>query len=715
MNAAEIAAKLGKARLEGRDWRTDCPVCTGHNLTLSDGKTRLLVTCFNGCKAEEVLAELRQRGLYGPNGAQTNGASHHHPETRAEHEARAQSATAKRQARRANALDMLRDSVPADDTMAATYLASRLLLGPIPAALRWVPSIWHKEAAAGFPALVGLVEHTELGAVGIHAIFLNPLDATSRLSIEPRKKSFGPVKGGAVRLAPAGPVIALAEGIEDALTFMQATGTPSWAAITAPGMRSFVPPPRSETATIILIEDSDENQTGQKAVAETARRLAKAGYEIKIAGPVAGFKDLNEALLKLGLHDPIFTITDYQPKADWQSKCLTTADGRTLCNLANALLALREDPVWAGAFAYDGMLSRPIHQTGAGCLPIADHDITEIQEQLQTRGLPTVGWDTVYRAVDLVARQNTFHPVKDYLESLVWDGTERLEDWLTDCFGVEKTEYAMAVGKMFPIGMVARIYQPGCQADYMLILEGSQGIQKSSACRALAGEWFSDNMPENVASKDAALHMSGKWLVEISELHAFSKSETSALKAFLTRREDIYRPHFGRKEEYRPRQNLFVGTTNKQTYLQDPTGGRRFWPVRTTEIDVELLALQRDQLFAEAVVRYRRGEQWWPDLQFEADHIKPEQETRFDEDAWEEPIAEHLSRLSSTNNKVTVFGLAKAALNFETARVGTADRNRITAILEHLGWERAPRGDAKGSRLWVKSASVPKPQDLSQF
>jgi predicted P-loop ATPase len=337
---------------------------------------------------------------------------------------------------------------------------------------------------------------------------------------------------------------------------------------------------------------------------------------------------------------------------------------------------------------------------------VTDTDITGIQEWLQLAGLATVSRDTVYQAVEMLAREHTFHPVKDYLESLTWNGTERLEDWLTDCFGVTKTKYTMAVGCMFFVGLVARIYQPGCQADYMLILEGPQGIRKSTACRVIAGEWFSDSMPENVASKDAALHLRGKWLVEIAELHHFSRAETAALKAFITRREDIYRPPYGRKEVYRPRQNLFVGTTNKKIYLKDPTGARRFWPVVTTDIDIELLTSQRDQLFAEALVRYRRGEHWWPNADFEAKCITPEQETRFEADAWEQPIAEYLSKKPNSDGRdpdgrTTVFEVARKALFFDAARIGTADQHRITDVLQRLGWCRGKRQAGTGTRWWV--------------
>lgn len=112
---------------------------------------------------------------------------------------------------------------------------------------------------------------------------------------------------------------------------------------------------------------------------------------------------------------------------------------------------------------------------------VSDTDITHIQEWLQLAGLPLVSKATVYQAVELLAREHIVHPIKDYLESLAWGGTDRLDDWLSDCFGAEKTQYVMAVWHMFLIAMVARIYEPGCQADYMLILEGLQGIKKSTA------------------------------------------------------------------------------------------------------------------------------------------------------------------------------------------------------------------------------------------
>jgi predicted P-loop ATPase len=154
---------------------------------------------------------------------------------------------------------------------------------------------------------------------------------------------------------------------------------------------------------------------------------------------------------------------------------------------------------------------------------------------------------------------------------------------------------------------------------------------------------------------------------------------------------------FGRFEVIEPRQCVFVGTTNKAAYLRDETGGRRFWPVKIGKIDIDGLAADRDQLFAEAVQLYHNGASWWPDRGFEQRHIVPEQDARFESDAWEEPIQAYLNK----GEKVTVSQVAKEALFLEAARIGTADQRRISAILERLGWSRQ-RVDSKGKRWWKR-------------
>jgi predicted P-loop ATPase len=368
--------------------------------------------------------------------------------------------------------------------------------------------------------------------------------------------------------------------------------------------------------------------------------------------------------------------------------------GRPHPNLANVLTTLRALPEVVNAFAYDEIARAPVllrelpiapgGQAVAGSLPrpVRDEDVSQLQEWLQHRGLANVSRDVTHQAVDQRARECAFHPVRDYLEQLIWDGQPRLDRWLTVYLGATDTAYSRGIGRLFLIAMVARIFEPGTKADYMLVLEGVQGVGKSRACRALAGIWFSDSLPD-IRNKDAAQHLRGKWLVEVAELSAIRKADAEALKSFISRTEERYRPAYGRKDVFEPRQCVLVGTTNRSAYLRDETGARRFWPVKVGQIYVDALARDRDQLFAEAVAAYRTGEQCWPDAAFERQHIAPEQRQRFDADPWEGSIKEYVVG----RDRVNVTEIAVNALGFDAiAKVRAADQRRIGAVLAEMGW-----------------------------
>ena len=188
------------------------------------------------------------------------------------------------------------------------------------------------------------------------------------------------------------------------------------------------------------------------------------------------------------------------------------------------------------------------------------------------------------------------------------------------------------------ISAVARIMQPGAKVDHMLILEGPQGTKKSSALKALAGaDWFTDELAE-IGSKDAAQQMRGIWIIEIAELDAISRAEVSRIKAFLSRTRDRYRPPYERYVVEVPRQCVFAGSVNPDTYLRDETGNRRFWLVRCGVINLDALSRDRDQLWAEAVARYRDGTIWWlGETELIAD-AKAEQDRRYHSDAWDSRI-----------------------------------------------------------------------------
>jgi predicted P-loop ATPase len=319
--------------------------------------------------------------------------------------------------------------------------------------------------------------------------------------------------------------------------------------------------------------------------------------------------------------------------------------------------------------------------------------VCRVQSYLQWFGFRRLGKDTVHDAIGTHARAHAFHPVRDYLDGLQWDGTPRLATWLADYLGTRQSDYTEQLGTLFLIGMVARIYKPGCKLDYMLILEGGQGTFKSTACSILGGRYFSDQLPD-ITNKEAFLHLRGLWLCEVAELRAHSRAQVDHFKEFMTRDTERYRPPWGRKEVHEPRQVCFIGTTNKPLYLRDESGNRRFWPVKTGDIDTEGLRADRDQLFAEAVTLFRDGQGWWPDRAFEM-QAATEQEARFECDVWEQPIADYLNGKART----TLIEIAKGALDFETIdRLGTADQRRIVGVLQHLDWEPRKVG---ASRFWA--------------
>jgi hypothetical protein len=339
------------------------------------------------------------------------------------------------------------------------------------------------------------------------------------------------------------------------------------------------------------------------------------------------------------------TIADAPDKKtkSWRSRCQRTRTGGLLSNLFNTLLALRGDPALIGRLAYDEMLRAPLLMRPGPPRPVTDTDVTALMEWLQQAGLRSVTKEVVHLAVDLVAKQHCFDPARDFLRNLEWDGTSRLVSWLEDYLGVAPSEYAKNIGIWFLTGKVARILRPGCKLDYMLVLQGPQGSLKSTACAVLAGRWFSDSLPDlRTGGKDVSQHLAGKWLIEISELSAFDRAELALLKSFITRDTERYRPSYGRKEVIEPRRCCFVGTTN---------------------------------------------------------NIVPEQDQRFEPDVWEEKIAGFLQG----RRDVTVLEIAQGALFIETPRLSTADRNRIVAVLEGLGWRRGKR--AMNRRPWLPGRS----------
>ena len=380
-----------------------------------------------------------------------------------------------------------------------------------------------------------------------------------------------------------------------------------------------------------------------------------------------------------------------QELPEWTEHANRSATGALIAELANVAIALKHDPDLRNLFAFDEFSQQTIlmpsfgnsfHNGRGG--PLTDTVVAKLQERLQNEGLARIHRDTVHQAIDLHASQFPVHPLRDWLGGLEWDGVARVVDWLSFYLGAARTPYTNEVGRMFLISMVARVFRPGCKADHMLVVEGPQGILKSTALRTLSGdEYFSDSLPDiSTNMKDARAHLHGKWLIEIAELASFNRAEAAHLKSFLTCQTDIFRPPYGRLDVQKPRSCVFAGSTNEKLYLKDQTGGRRFWPVKCGEIDIDALIADRGALFAEAVRLYEGGIKWWPDRDFEQQHIEAEQQSRREMDPWVETIGGYVEQRQA----VTIMDIQVYALDIKSDRMSTRDRNRIVACLEELGW-----------------------------
>jgi len=236
------------------------------------------------------------------------------------------------------------------------------------------------------------------------------------------------------------------------------------------------------------------------------------------------------------------------------------------------------------------------------------------EDAIQVKHHLSLNWDYdpptshIHEAVVTIASDNAYHPVRDFVRSIKWDGAPRIDNWLSRICGAKDTELIRFYGRKTLIAMVSRVFQPGCKFDHVLVLEGPQGRGKSFLCKILSDPWFTD-AHINVKHKDSIDLIQGNWIVELAEMYAVSKYESKAMKGFITTCVDRCRPAYGRNAVNYPRQNIFIGTVNAETegYLKDHEN-RRYWPVLINEVNIPLLREERDQLLAEAYVCYMKGE-----------------------------------------------------------------------------------------------------------
>jgi putative DNA primase/helicase len=314
---------------------------------------------------------------------------------------------------------------------------------------------------------------------------------------------------------------------------------------------------------------------------------------------------------------------------------------KTQVNQFNISLILTHHPAWRSVIVYDEFSEQIIRArsmppiigftgaSGGKPGPWIDENTEAARVWFQATEKMKISVNDMAAGVVVASRQNRHHPVRQYLNTLKWDGKSRLDTVLVDYFGVEDTAYARGVCRKWFISAVARVMEPGVQADYALILEGPQGLGKSRALRHLMptghGDWFSETGIV-LGNKDSYQNLHGVWIYCLDEMASVHGAEVRTMKNFLTSPDDRYRPSYGRFAQNFARQNVFICTINPEAggYFADRTGNRRFWPVTVTKIDVEGLMKARDQIWAEARAAYDKKmpsvqrplkTRWWPDAE----------------------------------------------------------------------------------------------------
>ena len=369
----------------------------------------------------------------------------------------------------------------------------------------------------------------------------------------------------------------------------------------------------------------------------------------------------------------------------WRQWGLSLTDkGYPHLNMHNVATILENDPTFKDSIYFDSFLQRIIRRNSPE-REWKDSDDLEVTRYLQSDlGLPRIGRETVSQGVQQVASKQVRNCVQEWITSLQWDGTQRLESFFTDHFGAAPGDYAHKAGKNFWLSLVARAFNPGCKVDNMIVLEGAQGVGKSTAMQIIGGEWFAEQHESATNPKAFAEILQGKLLVEISEMDAFSRAEVNRVKQTVSCSSDRFRASYGRYAVDHHRTCVFVGTTNRDDWNRDETGARRFWPIACGgDISISGIAASREQLFAEALARYRQNETHW---EMPLELAQAEQSARYTADPWLDPITEALKGESSVT---TAWVMGKLGLSVE--RQDKRAEMRVGNCLRFMGWLRKQR------------------------
>lgn len=334
---------------------------------------------------------------------------------------------------------------------------------------------------------------------------------------------------------------------------------------------------------------------------------------------------------------------------EWKAELEYTKSGRLLCNIANIILILENDPALAGHIVHDLFTGMDSAKDGLPWNKNAnqwtDTDDANLRVWLE-KHYDITGKEKIADALTAVLTRHSYHPIRDYLSGLTWDGVPRLDRIIIDYMGAEDSELNRAMSRKHFVAAVARVFNPGCKYDYCLIMSGAEGIGKSTLLRVMGGKWFNDSIT-TLEGKEGMEQLRRAWVVELGELSSIKRSDVEQVKAHLSKQVDIYRAAYARRVLEHPRQCVFCGTTNEALFLKGDTGNRRFWVIpvvaelRKYRDWSEAIRRDRDQLWAEAVHYYKQGEPLYLSEELEAQAKQRQQDFNDDND---DPIVAMLDK-----------------------------------------------------------------------
>jgi predicted P-loop ATPase/phage/plasmid primase-like uncharacterized protein len=500
----------------------------------------------------------------------------------------------------------------------------------------------------------------------------------------------------------------VAEGWATAASVHEATGRPVVFALDAgnlPVVVSLLSELR-QSAEFVIAADNDKPGVNAAIAADMPYALPPEGQDWNDVHVKEGLDAVRLGLeneIQAGV-DPRAAIRTVGGGEEIGDYVLDSKDNIIFCH-HNAIEILTKRSEWKNVFAFDEFAQRKMVMEKIPGTPgnpnlfrpreLTDTDYISVIRWFNKNEFPRANKTTICDVVDAVCHESIVSPVKHWLDQMGDRAeanpkpSEYLDTWAEAMFGIhiiddDHAAYVYEISRKWIIAAVARAMQPGCKADGVLILEGTQGAGKSTALRILAGdEWFGDALPQ-MGTKDASDYLRGKWIVELAELSNINKAEVEIVKAFVSRTEERFRPAYGRSEICYPRQCIFAGTTNKSDYLRDETGNRRFWPVKCGEINLDMIKRERETLWGEAVRAYRSGEQWWLSGHAET-FARVEQQKRLSSDEWTSVVV----NFCEGKNEVAISQILTSALMIEAKDINRQNQNRVSTILSSIGFTKS--------------------------